>query len=361
MKKLYRHILLSVLSVSALVLLACIALYALIDMLMIAGDLVKNSQGIVLLLQYVLVRIPFYIYETAPLVILIGAAITLMRFVRSHEYVVMRINGISLFRIALLMWLFAMMMGGFSFIIGEYLLMPSAKLSQQILVKAKTNKVSLLGKHNVWVKLKGEIVELWQVLPDYSLKNVLRYQLNEHNELKNIKYSLKGVYLGHNTWRLEEISNIQFLPRMIQKDTSREEIWHPDFNADLLSALLNKPMDLSVKNLHSYIDYLKRNQQKVTNYELTLWKKLFYPFALGVMVLVALVFTPLINRYSNEGLKLMLGILVGVTYFFSLRFFSFFTDLTFFPPLISAVLPTLLFYIVLLAVLYYQEKGRLRA
>ena len=361
MKKLYRYIFLRLFSVNALVLLACIILYALIDALMIAGDLVKDMQGIILLLQYILVRVPFYIYQMAPLVILVGSAIALMRFVRNYEYVVMRVNGISLFRMALLMWLFAMMMGGVSFAIGEYLLMPSAKLSQQMLVRTKTNKVSLLGKHNVWVKSKGEIVELWQVLPDYSLKNVLRYQLDEDNELKNIKYSLRGVYLGHNTWRLEGISNIHFSPRMIEKNTHSEEIWHPDFNMDLLSVLLSKPTDLSIKNLHSYINYLKRNQQKVIDYELTLWKKFFYPFALGVMVLIALVFTPLISRYSNEGLKLVLSILVGVTYFFFLRFFSFFTDLTFLPPLISAVLPTLIFYIALWVVLYYQERGRLRA
>ena len=118
MKKLYRYIFLSLFSVNALVLLACIILYALIDALMIAGDLVKDMQGIILLLQYILVRVPFYIYQMAPLVILVGSAIALMRFVRNYEYVVMRVNGISLFRMALLMWLFAMMMGGVSFAIG---------------------------------------------------------------------------------------------------------------------------------------------------------------------------------------------------------------------------------------------------
>ena len=96
MKKLYRYIFLSLFNVNALVLLACIILYALIDALMIAGDLVKDMQGIILLLQYILVRVPFYIYQMAPLVILVGSPIALMRFVRNYEYVAVSYTHLTL-------------------------------------------------------------------------------------------------------------------------------------------------------------------------------------------------------------------------------------------------------------------------
>ena len=78
-----------------------------------------------------------------------------------------------------------------------------------------------------------------------------------------------------------------------------------------------------------------------------------------VMILIALLFTPVVSRYSNEGLKMVLSILLGVTYFFMIRFLSFFIQLWLINPMIAAALPTILFISSLSLLLYYQSRGRI--
>lgn len=211
----------------------------------------------------------------------------------------------------------------------------------------------------MWLKLDNEVIELWEVLPDLTLKNVLRYGIDDDAQLSYIKFAPRGTYLNNNTWQLHHTSLIKFNDNQVIRSETENEIWKPSISTNVLDILINKPKNMSIRNLYRYIQYLKNNHQKTIAYEIEVWKRIFYPFSMLVMILIALLFTPVVSRYSNEGLKMVLSILLGVTYFFMIRFLSFFIQLWLINPMIAAALPTILFISGLSLLLYYQSRGRI--
>ena len=81
-----------------------------------------------------------------------------------------------------------------------------------------------------------------------------------------------------------------------------------------------------------------------------------YPIAVLVMALVALAFTPQSTRHGNMGLKLFFGICLGLAFHFAGRLFGFTSQLYGVPPIIAAILPTLLFALLAVYLIRKQEK-----
>ncbi|QRN41526.1 MAG: LPS export ABC transporter permease LptG [Neisseriaceae bacterium] len=357
MNKLSRYLFSNLFQAVLSSLLVLVVLYGLFDTLFKGGDFIKESKYFFMTLQYMFIRIPVYVYQIAPIAVLIGAIIALTRLVRNNEYVVILTSGVSLFKVVRILLGFSVIAGMLLALLGEYLVPPSEEITDHIIARSKVANVNMLGKYNVWLKLDNEIIELWEVLPDYTFKNILRYQLIDNKKLGYIKFSKMGEYEGSNTWRLKDVSTVTFQDREISSTISNDEIWKPNFNLDLLNILVNKPKNMSVQNLQQYINYLNKNHQKTIDYEVEMWKKIFYPSSLLVMVLIALIFTPIMGRHRNVGLKIILSLLVGFIYFFSIRFLGFFTQISNINPIWFAALPTLIFVGVLITVLYCQDRG----
>ena len=75
------------------------------------------------------------------------------------------------------------------------------------------------------------------------------------------------------------------------------------------------PDRLSTPNLIEYVAYLRANSLESTSYELALWSRWATPAAVIFMVILALpfVFGPM--RSGSNGLRLVIGMLIGVVYY----------------------------------------------
>ena len=80
----------------------------------------------------------------------------------------------------------------------------------------------------------------------------------------------------------------------------------------MLDALIVRPERMSAWALHKYTEHLAGNRQKTERYEIALWKKLFYPLAALVMMALALPFAYMQARAGMVGVKVFLGIMLGI-------------------------------------------------
>ena len=106
-----------------------------------------------------------------------------------------------------------------------------------------------------------------------------------------------------------------------------------------------QPDQLSLWQLGRYIDHLRKNKQETNNYELAYWSKIVTPFATAVMLILAVPFVFKNSRSGNLGRSLFSGIMIGLAFFILNRAFSYFVPLFVIPPIIGAVVPTLLVFI----------------
>ena len=69
-----------------------------------------------------------------------------------------------------------------------------------------------------------------------------------------------------------------------------EQDWHSVLTPSILSVPLVPPEKMSLWTLYSYVQHLRENKQESTRYEIALWNKIIYPFAVLVMMVLALPF-----------------------------------------------------------------------
>ena len=124
----------------------------------------------------------------------------------------------------------------------------------------------------------------------------------------------------------------------------------------VLGALLLNPDQMSAYDLFQYSGYLKSGRQSTTRYELAFWKKVFYPLAVWVMLLLALPAAYLLSRGGTVGLKVFVGVLLGVAFHLLNSLFSHLGVINTWPAPLVAAIPTGLALLLAVAMLLRMQR-----
>jgi lipopolysaccharide export system permease protein len=124
----------------------------------------------------------------------------------------------------------------------------------------------------------------------------------------------------------------------------------------LLSVLLVAPEQMSAWDLYSFVQHLHENNQQTSRHEIAFWNKLIYPFAVLVMMVLALPFAYYQQRVGGVGAKVFSGIMLGIGFVTLGRLFTYLGLLRDWPPFWSAILPTLLFLSLAMGMMWWGER-----
>ncbi|KOR20941.1 LptF/LptG family permease, partial [Burkholderia cenocepacia] len=116
-----------------------------------------------------------------------------------------------------------------------------------------------------------------------------------------------------------------------------------DLTPQILSVLLVSPERMSIINLFRYIQHLRENQQDTQRYDIALWRKLLYPFAVFVMLVLSLPFAYLHTRAGVVGVKVFGGIMLGMSFQLLNTLFSHIGTLNTWPAPLTAATPGLIY------------------
>ena len=130
----------------------------------------------------------------------------------------------------------------------------------------------------------------------------------------------------------------------------------PAFGELRVQLLIVVPERMSAWKLYKYLQHLSDNRQKTERYEIALWKKLFYPLATLVMMALALPFAYMQARAGMVGVKVFLGIMLGVFFHMLNNLFSHIGLLQNWAPLVSAVMPSIAFLAAAMAMMWWVER-----
>ena len=167
----------------------------------------------------------------------------------------------------------------------------------------------------------------------------------------------KSARFEDDDWQLKEVTKTFFSEEKIRVQQLPNATWHSLIRPELLNILLVLPEKMSAWNLYSYIQHLTINKQKTTRYEIAIWAKMVYPLACLVMVILALPFSFMQQRDTGISTKIFFGMMLGVTYQILNRVFVHLGLLNDWPPLFSAIMPTILFLIVGIGMLLSVERN----
>ncbi|MBI1174792.1 MAG: LPS export ABC transporter permease LptG [Sideroxydans sp.] len=357
MKLLTRYLAREIYISIALVFSALLMLFAFLDLIHELNVMGHGNYRLGYVLLFVLLTVPGHIYELFPVAVLIGTIFALVQMAANSELTVYRSSGTSLKQMIGALLKIGLPLVILSFLCGEFLAPPSERLAQELRLRAQNAQVSLKEfRSGVWVKDGRSFVNVKNVLPDTSLLNVSIYEFDDTYHLRAITAAQHASYVEANRWKLEGVTQTRFDAQGDNVNNRPEMAWHSSLNPDILSVLLVVPEQMSAWNLYQYAQHLRDNHQKTGRYEIAMWNKLVYPFAVLVMMLLALPFAAHHRREGGISAKVFIGIVLGLTFHFIGRLFANLGALNEWPPLLSATAMSWLFLLLAAGMLWKTER-----
>ncbi len=357
MKLLTRYLRREVYASIALVFAALIMLFALLDLINELNSMGRGDYRLGYVLLFVTLTIPGHIYELFPVAVLIGTIFAMVQMAANSELTVYRSSGVSLKQMIGALTKIGLPLVILCFVCGEFIAPPSERMAQQLRLKAQNAKVSVKEfRSGVWVKDERSFINVKSVLPDTSLLDVSIYEFDDSYHLRSITAAERAAYLEDERWQLEGVRQTFFDKQTATTGLQPTEEWHSSLNPDILSVLLVVPEQMSAWNLYQYTAHLRENHQKTARYEIAMWNKLVYPFAVLVMMLLALPFSAYQRREGGISGKIFMGIVLGLSFHFIGRLFANVGALNEWSPLLSATAMTWLFLGLALGMLWRTER-----
>lgn len=355
MSTLFRYLAREILFATALLLAALLALFALIDFIQELGHVGKGSYRLSSVITYVLLSLPSHVPVIVPIAALLGTLLAVARLSLNSELTVMRASGLSLGKIAGFAVMVGLLLSAVTFAFSEYIGPLANDEAKRLKLSATSTLVAKKFRSGFWVKDDRSFVNIQNVTPETELQQMRIYEFDRAYRLTSISVAKAALYEGNNHWALSEVERTTFENDRVKTERQPKAVWNSAMTPELLAALRVTPEQLSLLNLTAYIDYLRDNKQDSMRYELAFWAKVFQPFTVIVMMLLAIPFALNSHRAGGVGAKLLVGIMIGLVFYFLSQLSSHLAVLNSWPSLVSTAAPILLFLGVAAALLVWKE------
>jgi lipopolysaccharide export system permease protein len=356
MRLLARYLAAQVLAASGFVLLALVVLFAFFDVIQELGSLGRNNYGLGQASVVVLLNVPGHLYEILPVAALIGTLFALSRLVGNSEYAVMRVSGLSNWRVAGYFSVIGVLLSLLVLLLGEYVAPWSEQAAQRYKLLATHSVVAQQFRSGLWVKDGSAFINVREVMPDDTLRGIDIYAFEPDGRLGWIRAADQAVWREGQSWDLQQVVETRFDQDGIHATRSAHQDWRSVLTPDILSVLLIAPEKMSARALWRYVAHLKENNQKAARYELALWSKFISPLVIPIMMLIAMPFAIQGPRAGGTSSKVFYGILVGLGFHLLSRLFGHLGLLNDWPVMVVTSLPLLIFLAIALAGIRWVDR-----
>ncbi|WP_324780427.1 LPS export ABC transporter permease LptG [Thiobacillus sedimenti] len=355
MRLLARYLGGQVLFASGFVLLALLVLFAFFDVIQELGSLGRNY-GLAQATVVVMLNVPGHLYEILPVAVLIGTLFAMSRLAGNSEYAVMRVSGLSNWRVAGYFSVIGVLLALLVLVIGEFIAPWSEQAAQRYKLLATHSVVAQQFRTGLWVKDRNAFINVREVMPDNTLRDIEIYGFEPDGRLGWIRGAAEAHWRRDQTWDLRGVVETRFDADGIHAAHRDHEDWQSVLTPDILSVLLVAPEKMSARTLWRYVEHLRENGQKATRYELALWSKFISPFVIPIMMLIAMPFAIQGPRSGGTSGKIFVGILAGLGFHLLSRLFGHLGLLNDWPVIVVSVLPLLIFLAIALAGIRWVDR-----
>jgi lipopolysaccharide export system permease protein len=376
------------------VLIAFLALFAFFDLM---GELRSVGHGGYRLehaFLYVFMGLPGYAYELMPIAALIGTIYVLAQFASRSEFTIMRISSMSTLMAGAMLAKVGVVFAITTFLFGEFISPKASELAEKLKLRVQGASISQEFRSGLWAKdvirengvtgtvIGSRFLNVREVRPDGQLQGVKVYEFDQDFRMTSTIVADHANYQGANVWRLADVLETRFsaavggsvgvgvafpavggqsgaVPGLADAISTRKMATQnlvSEITPEILAVLFADPDRMSALDLSAYAKHLEENKQRAERYKIAFWKKLIYPFAVFVMMALALPFAYLHFRAGGVSLKIFMGIMIGVSFQLLNSLFSHLGLLNTWPPFATAILPSTLFLLAAMVALWRVER-----
>lgn len=264
---------------------------------------------------YIALSLPAKLTEFLPSIVLIGSLLGMGLLASNNELVAMRASGYSKTNIVM-----AGMKAGLIF--SLIILLMNQFVTPQTKPLAKNYRLVGHGKpvsnslNNYWSKIKNEQGETFVRVGQLNAQGVLNdvMVLSKQGTRLNKKIMAQSAVYERGQWVLHKGYEQNLDDKHIQTKSFDTLVMGEFLPADVYTLAKINPRTLPLSSLYEYTRYLKANHLDYYPYQRAFWNKISSALSILIMILIAMPFVFSDRRSGNAGARLLVGIVVGMTY-----------------------------------------------
>jgi len=342
----------------AFVLFGFVALFSLMGFVSELEEVGRGSYRLSGALFYIGLRVPAMVYELLPIACLIGGLWALAGLAANSEFTAARASGFGpMDALRTIGWTGLPLVVACG-LMSEWVGPTSDDAATRFRAEALADQSLRSLRSGHWLRdslvgipgqVRERMINLTGITPDQRLRGLVIYEFDASRRLLRVLRADSAKFVsidslgtvGASLWQLQEARILE-----LEQDGSAHQFSEANrpmissLSPTVLGALLLNPDQMSAYDLLQYSGYLKSGRQSATRYELAFWKKVFYPLAVWVMLLLALPAAYLLSRGGTVGLKVFVGVLLGVAFHLLNSLFSHLGVINTWPAPVVAAIPT---------------------
>ncbi len=345
-----RYIISRILAMTALVMAVIIALVILFSFIAEQGDTGTGTYGGLDAFWFSLMSVPQRAWELLPIGALIGSLLGLGGLASGSELVVVRTSGVSVWRIAMSVGVAGILLIGIAVVLGELIAPPLQQVARQQKALERFSDASV-GGGSAWVRDGNLILDVGQSQDGEARGGMLIFELSDDHHLLAMGRAVSAHAGTDHPWVLHGYAESRFAGDQVKVRSQGVRNLDSKVTGQFVKFAMSDPGELASGALWNLIGYYQANSLDPKPYLFAFWSRIARTGAIFFAVLLAIPFALGSMRSASTGARLLVGLLLGLGFFFLQRFIESGTIVFDLNPVMLAWLPTSILAVVSLGLL----------
>ena len=286
------------------------------------GDVGTGQYTLSKAVAYVLLTVPRRAYDFFAYGALIGGLLGMGMLASSGELTALRAAGLSKLRICVSVILSLTVLTAVVTLMGETIAPRGEQKAEALAMTAKAKDISIGKGGSLWARDGENVINAkhgrtraTKQGPSVELQDVRVFEFTPEGQLLALSLAKSATHT-EGQWRLHQVRRTEFAGTSAVSTTKDESEWKSALDPNVLAVSMIHPEYLSANDLSRNIDYMHRNRQDASSYELAYWNRIFYPLNVLVLAFCAVPFAFGALRTGGLGKRLFIGMSLAISYYF---------------------------------------------
>ena len=355
-----RYIRKTLLSFTLVVLVIWLGVYSFFNFLSEMNSIGQVNYTSLEAFRYIALQIPEVAYKHASPVILLGCVLGMGHLATTNQLLVLRVSGMSIFRLTMLTIKTALIFVIAVIAFGEIFAPIASEEAERGRSKALDIAIASQSQEGFWIRDGESFINVQKNIDGKLFIGVTVIEVNSSNKIATVLTSEQATFDGKSLdMKNTEIFSIDSDKKINDISLKERNSYNKtvSFDQDLIDSLKKEPEDLTTWSIIKQIQFLSDNKLRSGIYEVELYKRLIKPITLIAMILLGMLFIFGYTRDATLGRKIFFGIALGLSFEMLSRIGGAMALSFDFNPVISAVLPTIVVMVVAIILLIQKSMS----
>lgn len=336
-----RYLALNFVKATGLVLMLLLALFSFLGFAEALEDVGTGSFTTSDAVSVVFLTTPKRITDLLPVSALLGAILGLGAMANYREIIVMRVAGLSPWRLARGPCAAALGLIFVTVVLQNYVI-PAVERQAQEFRSRTLSQTTLGGGTEFWSRHDNRFIRVGGVEFGRIPQEIEIYEIGPHGRLQRMLQAHRADIIDEQTWMLFGVQEKILGDDAIRYRVLDELEWQSFLSREQLSTLQAPAYSLSSADLYRYIRAMEGSGVNTHQYESIFWRQISVPLALIAMTLLGLPFVIGSVQSHSTGFRLVIGAAVGIGFYLLEQMTGHLSTILEIPAAPSALLPAVL-------------------